>query len=632
MFLAMAVGLLAAGAALAQTVTSGDPNVGGAADNFDHWREGMPITMQIETQDVKYEFTGKSVDIPFTLNGSRANVYLAVYTEGADPQYDGPGGLGKGGPGNAVLRASGLDTFVVVVGPRLFSEGDNVFSWDGLDFNGNQIATGNYEYFLIGMNDVDKPTYISGSGTVWWQFGIDNKSDPQGIWFGNGGTNAPISRARIGDNLMTNPGAWVDHDVNWMRERTGRDLVADAVWWDIAGWKLDPQDPTIHYANNYNDQGNVIDLGVGFTTGLWKINWDESNGTLLPDEDWGGDADRGWIQHEGNLPAMALMADAHKPWLADDGFIYVSWQDRDYPPNTPGVIKVDRASGTIVDIIDMTDIYVHETPEGEIAAVRGPFGLDVDDRGFYTNGYWASAFSESFPSSIDHDGNIMWINQNGDDFGDRYFGDEATSLGYTQEPTGMLTLHATVGKFHMAINSGMSVPWGSVIYGPDGAGLVKIDGPKRAVGITGHSWWHATDDELAGFFYNSAQGAELHMPFDIENGFISEGVPTAVEEVAAAALPLAYELKDNYPNPFNPETTIEFAVPDLGQALPVTLTVYNLAGQKIAILADQSLNAGSYKSTWDALDTQGQSVGSGVYIYTLTVGEWTESKRMTLMK
>lgn len=626
--LALAWGLLACGAALAQSNPFGDPNVSGdPSQNFDHWREGWPVTLQIETQDVESTFSGAAINVPFSLNGSRANVYLAVYTKGAHPQYSGPGGLGRGGPGNALLRASGLDTFVVVTGPRLFEEGSNTFSWDARDYHGNPIRSGTYEYFLIGVNDVDNPTYISGSGTVWWQFGIDDQTDPPAIWFGHGETSSPVSRARFGDNLMTNPGAWENYDVSWMRERTGKDKVADPIWRDISGWKIDPQDNTIHYAANDRDEQNVTNLGVGFTTGLWRLRWDQANGTMLPDENWGGDADLGRIVHEGRLPSLALTADAHHPWIPDDGFIYAAWFDRDYEPYTPGVLKVDRSTGTIVDIIDMTDIFVYDDPN--FVRPSGPFGLDVDDRGFYANGFSGDF---GFQSATDLEGNILWINSNGDDFEDRYSGDEATTRGYTQLPTAMTAPHMTVGKFHMAILSGYTKPWGAVLYGPDGAGLVKLEGQKRVVALSGHTWWHATDDRIAGLFYNSGQAHQLHAPFDIENGMIT-GVRTAVEEVAAAALPTAYELQTARPNPFNPETMIEFAVPATGGAVRVNLTVYNLAGQEIAVLADEEVSAGFYKTTWDGRNAQGQAMASGIYIYTLRAGgEVIGSKRMTLVK
>ena len=620
--LGLAVCLISAGSALAQTVSYGDPNISGnPADNTEHWQEGWPVPMQVTTQDVKYEFDGKTLDIPFKLDGSRGTVYLVVYTKDANPQYD--GGLGRGGPGQAILRASGLDTMVSVSAGQLFSEGDNFISWDGLDYHGNQVPAGDYEFFLFAMNDVDKPTYITNVGNVWTQIGFDAISDPPVLWWTPGGAGGGINKTVMGSELISNPSAWTNFEIPWMNERRG----IEGTFWDLGSYAIDPQDPTIHYITNYEDEEDTPE-GT-FSTGLWRVKYDEAAGTILPDENWGGDADRGWMVLEGRLPTTAMTADARHPWQADDGYIYLSWRDADHEPLTPGILKIDRDGGEVADIIDMSDIYVQEQADGSLK-VDGPFGLDVDERGFYATGYWQRP--GSFPSSISLDGDILWVNQNGDGFGDRYTDEEAETLGLTQ-PTGLLAIHNTVGKFNMAMAAGMSKPYNAVVYGPDGAGLLKLVLPKRVSGITGETWWHATEDRTAGLYYGSAQSHLLHMPYDVEHGFITEGVSTAVEEVAQAELPEQFELVQNFPNPFNAETTIQFSVPDLGQALPTTLVVYNTAGQEIVTLVDQELDSGLYKATWDGRDALGNAVGTGVYLYTLKAGEqFSESKRMTLLK
>ena len=91
-----------------------------------------------------------------------------------------------------------------------------------------------------------------------------------------------------------------------------------------------------------------------------------------------------------------------------------------------------------------------------------------------------------------------------------------------------------------------------------------------------------------------------------------------------------YELKQNYPNPFNPETSIEFFLPIRKK---ISLTVYNALGQKVkSLIGDQQYDAGSYKVSWDGSNAAGNRVASGVYIYTLKYGNFTKSKRMTLLK
>ncbi len=89
-------------------------------------------------------------------------------------------------------------------------------------------------------------------------------------------------------------------------------------------------------------------------------------------------------------------------------------------------------------------------------------------------------------------------------------------------------------------------------------------------------------------------------------------------------IPTEFALEQNYPNPFNPVTTINFQVPQSGH---VTLTVYNLLGQKVATLTDKYLAPGSYKVRFD-----GSRLTSGVYVYVLRSGNVVLSKKMTLLK
>ncbi len=94
-------------------------------------------------------------------------------------------------------------------------------------------------------------------------------------------------------------------------------------------------------------------------------------------------------------------------------------------------------------------------------------------------------------------------------------------------------------------------------------------------------------------------------------------------------VPTVYELDQNYPNPFNPSTTIKFTVPVAGK---VTLTVYNVVGQKIATLINGNVTAGSHTRVWNGKDSAGNQVASGVYFYKLTAEKFSATEKMILMK
>lgn len=93
--------------------------------------------------------------------------------------------------------------------------------------------------------------------------------------------------------------------------------------------------------------------------------------------------------------------------------------------------------------------------------------------------------------------------------------------------------------------------------------------------------------------------------------------------------PDKFELSQNYPNPFNPITRINYQLPDM---VRVTLTIYNLLGQKVITLVDDDMEAGYHTAIWNGLDQFGNQVTSGIYYYRLVAGENIESRKMVLLK
>ena len=99
--------------------------------------------------------------------------------------------------------------------------------------------------------------------------------------------------------------------------------------------------------------------------------------------------------------------------------------------------------------------------------------------------------------------------------------------------------------------------------------------------------------------------------------------PSGLNSGGSDELPMTFGLSQNYPNPFNPTTKIEFTMP---KAVPYELTIYNVLGQVVQEFSDQG-KAGVNTVTWDASGN-----GSGIYFYKLKAGDFTETRKMALVK
>ena len=108
--------------------------------------------------------------------------------------------------------------------------------------------------------------------------------------------------------------------------------------------------------------------------------------------------------------------------------------------------------------------------------------------------------------------------------------------------------------------------------------------------------------------------------------FINQSSPVTAVASETATMPTAFALGANYPNPFNPATTIPLSVP--ADAEDVELAIYNVLGQPVRQVWAGPLAAGEHRLGWDGRDGRGQSVAAGVYLYRLQVGEQTRLRKM----
>ncbi|MCP4569733.1 MAG: T9SS type A sorting domain-containing protein [FCB group bacterium] len=105
--------------------------------------------------------------------------------------------------------------------------------------------------------------------------------------------------------------------------------------------------------------------------------------------------------------------------------------------------------------------------------------------------------------------------------------------------------------------------------------------------------------------------------------------PVAVNENETNLFPSILELYQNYPNPFNSGTIIEFNLPRAGFT---ELKIFNLLGQIVASPLSDHLPAGNHCIVWDGLDKVGQSTATGIYFYQITSGDFSQTRKMILLK
>jgi photosystem II stability/assembly factor-like uncharacterized protein len=96
-----------------------------------------------------------------------------------------------------------------------------------------------------------------------------------------------------------------------------------------------------------------------------------------------------------------------------------------------------------------------------------------------------------------------------------------------------------------------------------------------------------------------------------------------------SSIPTSYDLAQNFPNPFNPSTTIKFQLP---QQERVVLEIYNILGEKVKTLIDEIKNPGFYQTIWNGTNNNNIKVASGIYIYRIAAGKFVASKKLVLLK
>ncbi len=136
---------------------------------------------------------------------------------------------------------------------------------------------------------------------------------------------------------------------------------------------------------------------------------------------------------------------------------------------------------------------------------------------------------------------------------------------------------------------------------------------------------NATNDPPGGLIFSSVGGQALDTVFD-SNDWGGPGNNTLDND---SVHPGSFSLGDNYPNPFNPSTEIEYSV---ASASIVNLSIYDASGRLVKTLVSGLHEPDQHKVVWDGTNENGTSVAAGMYFYKITAGNFVETKKMLLVK
>jgi hypothetical protein len=642
----LALGMFVIGAVGAETFPSSAP----VDEGFDSQvrvpdRSGDPNPLRLSTNDVSWGGSGP-VGISFNMN-QRARVWIAIYEVGSNA-------TGPYGPNGAVARAVPQDRFVAVApaGGADLEAGNNTITWDGLDWEGNAAGAGSYSFDVIAFNLLDPATLMFGGNSDFDDHEIDMRD--QTVWThrkgrynsNNGDGPQNVHVFNLGTDLIANPNAFEEWD-------------ASAVWEVVeesgsrGGPKPDPDDPDIIYLVNSNWENEF--------TGIYKSRKNAAAKSLERVTEFGAN---GFADVPGPLTENAMQI-----LVYNDQLISPNWSNSDPPAS--GLNFWDKNTGEYIKAFDVREFFLRWRVDDngvQTFSGGGPSSVSADDSGLWLCGWRSTSIIK-----LDWDGNLIWFNGPGDLYSDQFSAERAAALGLTGPASGgsfQLSIRITNDRSgHLAVYSPRHNQFGNQysVLGRDGAGILRVFmdhtkmGPFKASLGTHISWvdenqgrvngeWIGPDRRdgpfdgiyVSGNWDLSVNGPAperestdiggfqemFHVPFDLAVGRLGAGA-TAVEADASAGTPDSYGLSEAYPNPFNPETAIDFSVPVDGY---VSIDVFNTAGQLVATLVDKDLTAGGYKSTWDAKDQAGQPVSSGVYFYRMQAGDFSATHSMTLLK
>ena len=321
-------------------------------------------------------------------------------------------------------------------------------------------------------------------------------------------------------------------------------------------------DPTVHWTSRQRENE-----ALGVPGGVIKLTRNDNSKTMDVNESFG---DNGISVSRG--PQVSTTCGP------TDDLVYVAFQSSDLLLSV--VEKYDKTSGDRTSEIDLFEYFNHTSVDdeenNEKTNVHGPTVMDVND-----NGIWVTSHNSLNAVHLDHDGNVRWVNRLGDSIRDWISNEDAAELGLVANRPATVGFGADDnGKMSYSTETHNGLGYQLATFGRDGTGLANVEfNPETGPFNRGNNSKHIdliNDGGKYDGLYICAGNAEtqpypsaypemnigVFVPYDLASGSLVGEDGTAVEDLGPrAGTPDSYSLSDAYPNPFNPETSIEFSVP-----------------------------------------------------------------------
>ena len=155
-------------------------------------------------------------------------------------------------------------------------------------------------------------------------------------------------------------------------------------------------------------------------------------------------------------------------------------------------------------------------------------------------------------------------------------------------------------------------------------GAIPIGSPPDTV-YAQYNWWGECPPDSSRFY-----GNVIFMPADSVEWEDPDSLQ--LKQTVSGQAPKRFELVQNYPNPFNPATSIQYTVGSQRSPAHTTLKIYNILGQLVRTLVDEERPQGSYAAYWDGRNDNAREVSSGIYFCRLEAGDFTDIKKMVLLR